>query len=210
MLPPGTWRHIAIAGFLTLVVTLVRLAGEVYGWDERWFGTEAGGGNALVGISWLVLPFGWVFGRHVVRAGAPPASRLAAVIWPVVGIGLAIGAISALFHFLPEPTFTGFLAICVTGVVCGAIARRGWPVLWRTNLLYGLAARLPVIAITPIAVMKAWGTHYEKLAPGSPAVSDAARITILCTAQVFLWLPFTLLVGGLAGGIAAALTRCHP
>lgn len=207
MLPNGTWRQVAIAGVLTLVVTLVRLAGEVNGWGARWFDSQAGGGGALVGIWWLVLPFGWVFGRHLVRVGAPPASRIAAVVWPSIGIALALGLISGMMHLLPQPTLGGFLAMSVIGPVCGAIGLRGWPALWRTNLLYGLAARVPVIVITPIAVMNAWGTHYEKLAPGSPTVTDAARIAILCTAQLVVWLPFTVLVGGLTGGIAAATAR---
>lgn len=157
MLPQGTRRRIAIAAFITLIVTLVRLLGEALGWSDRWFNRDPGGGHALIGISWLVLPFGWVFGRHLVRAAAP-ASRIAAVVWPLIATGIAVGLLSLLQHFLPKPTLESFFLASAVGPVCAAIAYRGWPALWRTNLWYGLAARIPVMIITPIAVLNHWGS----------------------------------------------------
>src|SRR5262245_48392967 len=207
MLPHGTRQQIAIAGSITLIVTLLRLIGEVQGWSDHLFSREPGGGYGLIGISWLVLPFGWVFGRHLVRAGEAPASRVAAVVWPLLTIALAVGLLSLLQHFLPQPTLESFLIASAIGPVCATIAYRGWPALWRTNLWYGIAARIPVMIITPIAVLNHWGTHYEKLAPGSPDLAVGARILVLCIAQVVFWLPFTVLLGGLIGGIAALVTR---
>ena len=60
-----------IAGSITLVVTLLRLLGEVKGWDGSLFSAEAGG-RSWFGIIWLVPVFGILFGRRLAKAGAKP------------------------------------------------------------------------------------------------------------------------------------------
>ena len=55
-------RMVLGPALITLAVTLLRLVGELQGWSPRLFSREAGGGGALVGISWLVPVFGAWFG----------------------------------------------------------------------------------------------------------------------------------------------------
>ena len=77
---------ILIAAVLSLIVSLVRLYGEVQGWAPTIFSTEAGGGGSPLGITWLVLVFGFWFGRRLARDGSRPRSTLLAFVLPIVGI----------------------------------------------------------------------------------------------------------------------------
>jgi hypothetical protein len=52
---------ILVPSLITLAVTILRLAGERQGWPAILFSREAGGGGALVGITWLPLIFGPYF-----------------------------------------------------------------------------------------------------------------------------------------------------
>ena len=61
---------------ITLAVTLLRLVGELQGWSPLLFNREAGGGGALVGISWLVPVFGAWFGW---KLAGPARARRASV-----------------------------------------------------------------------------------------------------------------------------------
>jgi len=49
---------ILIPAIITLGITLLRLAGELAHWSPRFFSPEAGGGFAIIGISWLPFLFG--------------------------------------------------------------------------------------------------------------------------------------------------------
>ena len=68
----ATRRLILVPGVVTLVVTLLRLTGELQGWSPKLFNPEPGGGWALFGI-WLLVPvFGVYFALKLVRAGQAP------------------------------------------------------------------------------------------------------------------------------------------
>ena len=50
----------------------------------------------------------------------------------------------------------------------------------------------------------AWGTHYEKVGPGEGFPMDTVpKILALSFAQLFIWIPWTMLYGGLTGAIVA-------
>src|SRR5512142_3187783 len=70
--PVSTGKLVLVPAVITLGVTLLRLFGELQGWSPRLFSREAGGGGALVGISWLVPVFGAWFGWRIARAGSVP------------------------------------------------------------------------------------------------------------------------------------------
>jgi hypothetical protein len=150
---------------------------------------------------------GWWFGAHLSRLDAAPPSPAAAISWPLAGIVLGVGVMFLVLHVMGQPSFTAFVSICVSNLACAVLALRGWPELFRANLSYGLAARLPIMLITVIAVASGWSTHHTKLAPGSPALPETQRVLVLCAAQVAMWLPFTVLIGGLFGGVAALVCR---
>ena len=73
-------RLILIPSVITLVVTLLRVVGELRHWSPALFNPSAGGGGALVGITWLVPIFGIYFALKLSDAGEGP-----------VGVGRAIG-----------------------------------------------------------------------------------------------------------------------
>jgi hypothetical protein len=94
--------------------------------------------------------------------------------------------------------------IMLGGLIGSWIVWRSWPTLARTLMLYGLAARVPVIVVMLVAMLQNWGTHYDAPPPNFPA--DVPVITkwfqIGVMPQLFLWIPFTIIVGGLFGGFA--------
>jgi hypothetical protein len=78
---------------VTLAITLLRLVGELQGWSRFLFNPDAGGGGALVGISWLPFLFGPYFAWKLAKEGKPPRSA-----WRVVGLAL-LGAVLAIAVF---------------------------------------------------------------------------------------------------------------
>ena len=90
--PPGVWSLGVVPALLTLVVTVLRLVGQVQGWSPTVFGRpEAGGGGALLGISWLIFVFGLWFGVRVQRSGAGPASPGRALVTSLVALAVVLG-----------------------------------------------------------------------------------------------------------------------
>ena len=71
---------------ITLAMTLLRLTGELLHWSPTLFNPAAGGGGALVGISWLPPVFGILFAIQLVRVGLRRRSAAAARSgWPCSG-----------------------------------------------------------------------------------------------------------------------------
>src|SRR5436190_411073 len=66
-------RLIFIPSVITLAVTLLRLIGELQHWSPILFNPTAGGGGAIMGITWLVLIFGVYFALKLSVAGEGPA-----------------------------------------------------------------------------------------------------------------------------------------
>ena len=72
---------ILVPAVITLAITLLRLAGELGHWSHILFNAAAGGGMAIVGISWLPFIFGPYFAVKLVHAGHGPASA-----WKTFGL----------------------------------------------------------------------------------------------------------------------------
>lgn len=186
------------AGVLTTAVTALRLFGELQHWNERLWNRQASGGGALLGIGWLIPICGIWFARKLARNGHAPSDAARARRW--CGLGLAGIAVTFTVAKLLLPVTVGtFLFVIATLPLCAITAFVAWPALARLLLAYALLARLPILVITALAVAGDWGTHYEQLAPGSPPMGDAARTLVLCGAQLGIWIPLTLVVGGMAG-----------
>jgi hypothetical protein len=205
---PSAWRLVKIPALITLIVTLARLTGELLHLDlPLWFGSEAGGNVALVGIVWLVPIFGAWFGWRTVR-WRPTDKPGIAIVLHLFGLVVLIGGVFGAGKLdLEFPA--GILALGVFAVLCSLFAARAWPALYGVNLLYGLLARIPVVLITFPAVFFDWGTHYEKLPPGME-LPDLERALRLALFQFLVWVPFTILLGGLFGSIAGWLRRSRP
>ena len=83
-----------------------------------------------------------------------------------------------------------------------------WPALFKTLLAYGFASRIPVIIVMFLAMLGSWGTHYDYV--NGPQLELAFWPKFLWMAffpQLVLWVAFTILIGSVAGCVAAALRR---
>jgi hypothetical protein len=195
---------------ITLAITLFRLTGELLHWSTALFNPAAGGGGALVGISWLPPVFGIFFAMKLVRAGVGPASGGRAV-------GMALGGVAttALLIFLAiklgvlgQGNFSLLgLLVFTSAIAAGAvIAWWGWPALGHTLLAYALAARIPVALLMLVAMFANWGTHYDVAPPGFPEMSVFTKwLYIGALPQLTTWIAFTVLTGGLTGAITGAI-----
>ncbi|HET7747156.1 MAG TPA: hypothetical protein VFM29_07630 [Vicinamibacteria bacterium] len=196
---------VLVPALITLGVTGLRLAGELLDWSPRFFSREPGGAGALVGIVWLVPVFGAWFGHRLVRMGRPPARAWAAVGYAVAGFALlplSFAASSALKLGSPW----GFLVIAAAAIGAMLVACRGWRDLGRVLFAYGMAARIPVAILMLVAMLNNWGTHYEKGPPGLPEMGMVPLwFWIGLMPQLTFWVAFTMTVGGIFGGIAAAI-----
>ena len=67
--PKSVWGLIAVPALITLAITILRLVGELQPWPSVLFSRQAGGGGAIVGISWLPIIFGPLFAIKLVGSG---------------------------------------------------------------------------------------------------------------------------------------------
>jgi hypothetical protein len=212
MTPSGSLplRSLVVPAVITFVITLLRLTGELMGGPRRLFG-DATGGGALVGIVWLVPVFGVYFAWKLAREGSSAgAGRTVAHALAAVVLVMGAGALAGLVLRLGQ--YAMFGVIVLAGLAAAGIAYRGWPALGRTLLVYGLLARIPVALVMLAAVLAGWRTHYNSPPPDFPAMAPLAKwFFIGFIPQMFLWIPFTILVGTLAGGLAlTVLSRRRP
>ena len=202
----ATRRLILVPAIITLVVTLLRLTGELQGWSPRLFSPEPGGGGALFGI-WLLVPvFGVYFALKLARAGQAPQSGWRVALRAIISLAVIAGIIALTLSVVSNP----IVLIPILGVLAlGAavfLMRKTWPALYSTLVSYGLAARIPVVVLMFFAIMGNWGTHYDGPPPNFPETGPFVEwfLTGLFP-QLTFWIAFTIIVGMLFGGVAAAL-----
>jgi hypothetical protein len=201
---------IAVPSLITLVVTIVRLVGELQDWSPTLFGKAAGGGASIVGIAWLVPIFGVYFAYRLIKAGYTPSSA-----WRVLGSSLAAIALiivsGVLVNVLGLPPLAGLVIFGAVALVATWIAAKPWPALGRTLVAYGLAARIPVVIVMLIAMLGNWGTHYDVAPPNAPEIATwnpfLKWLVIGVIPQLTAWIGFTAAFGGLFGAIAAFVLR---
>jgi hypothetical protein len=200
-------KLIFVPAVITLAVTLLRLVGELQNWSPALFNRQPGGGGALVGIVWLVPVFGIYFALQLLKAGEAPASRTMGAVLPLAALG-ACFASGFVISKLGMPSVANVVAFNVALAAGGALAARGWPALGKVNFAYGLAARIPVATVMLVAMFANWGTHYEGAPPGFPDMATLPKwLLIGLLPQLVLWVGFTVIVGGLFGGLTAAIKR---
>ena len=195
-------RLILVPAVITLAVTLLRLVGELQRWSPTLFSREAGGAGALVGIVWLVPIFGIYFAIRLNRAGRGPASRGRAIGYALVALVTAFVLGFAISKLSPS-VVANIGLFSLASVLSLWVAYRGWPELGKVEVLYGLAARIPVAIVMLIAMAANWGTHYELGPPGFPEMGLVSKWFLIgLLPQLFLWIPFTVIVGSLFGSLA--------
>ena len=195
---------------ITLAVTLLRLTGELLNWSPSLFNRAAGGGGALVGISWLPPVFGILFAIQLARAGHGPRSGGRAIGMALLGVVVAVAVVAgagALGIIQPGGFSLLALVLLTTAIAIGAaIAWSGWPALGRTLLAYGMAARIPVALVMLVAMLANLGTHYDVAPPGFPEMRVFSKwLMIGALPQLTTWIAFTVLLGAVFGSIAGAV-----
>jgi hypothetical protein len=202
----STWELIRIPAMITLVVTVLRLVGELQHWSHFWFNAQPGGGGALIGIVWLAPIFGIYFALKLQSMGETP--KIGRTIgFVVIGLVVIVGG-----SFLANAIFHGRLIfIIVANLIAGVgglIQLYGWPSLSRILLAYGFAARIPVAIVMFFAIKGNWGTHYDGPPPGFPEMGWFPKFLIIgALPQLLLWVAFTMIIGALVGAIAVAIAR---
>ena len=213
---PNVKELVRIPALIALVVTLARLAGELAGGPAMLFNREPGGPGSLVGIVWLVPIFGIYFALKLARSGHAPQSAGKVIGFSLLAL-LAAAAIGFLVVKLTGDPNVGVslrgvvgqqLGFGVAAVVALLILRRVWVPFFQTMLRYAFASRLPVVIVMLVTMIGGWGTHYELGPPGYPEMALPVKFVLIgLVPQLTFWVAFTVVVGSLVGGIAAALSR---
>jgi hypothetical protein len=207
----STWNLIAIPALITLAITILRLVGELEQWPKPWFSNVAGGGAAIVGISWLPIIFGPWFAVKLVRAGNGPASTAKAIGFAFLSVVVLFGAgfwFDSMFHDLSYLIVIPLLLMLASAFIPGL----AWRSLGSTLLAYAFAARIPVLVVMFLAMKgnggQGWGTHYDAVAPMFAHLSFAKKYAIeALIPQMTLWIGWTVAAGALFGTIAGAVAR---
>ncbi len=200
---------ILIPAVITLAITILRLVGELEGWPAPFFNKAAGGGMALVGISWLPIIFGPYFAMKLANAGEGPSSSGKAIGACVLGLLVFVVA-GATFSAALKKSSPPLILLCFALWLASAfIPLLGWRALGKTLLAYAFAARIPVVVVMFIAMSanagQGWGTHYDVTTPGFKVTSFAQKfIDLAVLPQLTLWIGWTAILGGLLGAICAA------
>lgn len=206
------WKLVIVPGIITLAITLLRLVGELQNWSPALFNKTAGGGGALIGISWLPPVFGILFAIQLVRMGFGPKSRGQAVGFAVGGVVVTIVAmmVGGALGIVKEGEFslTALVYFIVASGVGAGLAYGGWPALGQTLFAYAVVARVPVALVMLAAMAGNWGTHYDALPPNFPRpdIGLVEKWVMLgALPQFTVWIAITVLFGALFGSIAGAI-----
>jgi len=204
----STMQLILVPAIITLAVTILRLVGELQHWSPKLFNSSAGGGGALVGISWLPFIFGPYFALKLASAGDGPSSVGKSIGFAALGLVLMMGGFILAVN--PKIDFPGkFLVGILIVVAAGALQFNPWPALFKTLVAYGYAARIPVAIIMFFAISGNWGTHYDVVPPGYTGPTDTIPKFLFIGAlpQLVMWIVITVVVGSLVGSIATAIAH---
>ena len=207
----STLRLIAVPALITLAITVLRLVGELKHWPAPWFSTAAGGGAAVVGISWLPIIFGLYFALKLAAANEGPGSYGRAIGFSFLGFFVFVLA-GALFGLSMRHAsiLTPISLLLMLAASLGPLF--GWPALGRVLLAYAFAARIPVVIVMYLAMTgnngAGWGTHYDAVPPMLASMSLGKRFLMAAVApQLTLWIGWTVITGAIVGGIVAAIAR---
>lgn len=214
--PLTTRSLVLVPAIVTLLVSVIRLVGELQGWNETWFNTAGPGPDrqqGLFGITLLVPLFGFWFGWRLRRATGGPKGVGKAMWVYVAGAGVLVGgflaAAAAGLIVMPTKAAPGVPEgmLWAVGLVVAAllVGFAAWPRLSATLFVYALLARIPVIALTFLAVAKDWDTHHTKLPPDFALPEGTSKAVFLSMPQGTFWIAITVLVGGVCGCLGAAL-----
>ncbi len=206
----SVWGLVLVPAVVSLGVTGLRLVGELQHWSKTWFNPEAGGPWSVVGITWLAPVFGIYFALQLPSRGEAFGSARRAVGFALLGVVVMVGGtfFSAPLHI--NRSFEGRLVYFWAAYVLAGLATfPGWPALFKTQLAYGFAARVPVALVMFFAFRGNWGTHYDAAPSDLPAGMGLwpKYVWLGLIPQLTFWVGFTIVTGMLFGTVVAALAR---
>lgn len=200
-------RLIMYPAIITLVVTLLRLTGELLHGPAILFSRAEGGGGAIIGISWLPFIFGPYFAVRLFDRNMKPSSYGKTILFALAGfVVLACGALVA---FEPTVHFTGHMVVGLLLIVgAAALQYLPWLELAQTLIAYAFLARIPVAVVMFFAMRGHWGTHYDAELAGTMQLPFWTKYLYLAIApQLIMWIVYTMTVGAVFGGIYVAIVR---
>lgn len=208
---PNIKQIILVPALISLGVTILRLIGELNHWSPALFNASAGGGGAIIGISWLIPIFGIYFAVKLIKDGHGPTSAGKTIGLTLLSIVVFMG-----LFFVAVQLTTNTNIQLVVGVVASAVGlciiSKGWPELYKTLLAYAFAARIPVAILMFFAIMGNWGTHYD--VPPTPEYPEMSWIAkwfwIGLIPQLTVWIWTTAALGSVFGAIAAFFVKPKP
>lgn len=200
-------KFIFVPAVVTLAITVLRLVGELQNWSPSLFSKDAGGGSAIIGISWLPPILGIYFARKLLKEGETPTSAGRVILNAIVGILLMIAG--GFIGLSPKIQFPGKIFVGVLMMIAAAAVQfASWRKLFKVLLAYAFAARVPVAILMFVAIKGAWGTHYDVPPPDFREMDWFSKYVLIgFLPQMFLWIPFTLVTGALTAGITAAIMQ---
>jgi len=205
---------VALPAILTLLVTVLRLVGELQHWGSPWVVNAHGGSDgAILGVTWLPVLFGPYFAWMLIKSGFGPSSVGGAVGAAVGSVVLfLIGSVVAGYTETHPGilTLVGFLITLAAAFIPG----KGWRAFGVTLLAYAFAARIPVAIVMFIAMSahggQGLGTHYDVVGDQFAALASPwwkKFVLFGLIPQVTLWIGWTAAVGSLAGTLVTAIFR---
>ena len=202
---------VTVPALITLGITLVRLVGELQHWPKPWFNPAAGGGGAIIGISWLPIIFGPYFAMKLAGAGDGPSSAGRAIGFAFLALAVYVVAGFLFGKTVGHASFLTLLALLLM-LLAGFVPGIGWRPLGNTLLAYAFAARIPVLIVMYLAMSgnggQGWGTHYDAVAPVFAPLAFATKYLYTAVLpQMTMWIGWTVVVGSVVGTIAAAVAR---
>jgi hypothetical protein len=209
---PNIAGLVAVPAILTLIVTVLRLVGQLQHWGSPWVVNSHGGSDfTVLGVTWLPLFFGPYFAWMLIRSGFGPSSVGGAVA-AAIGCVLVffVGALVAGY----TETHPGILTLVGFLITLGAafIPGKGWRAFGVTLLTYAFAARIPVAIVMFIAMSahggQGLGTHYDVVGDQFAAFASPwwkKFVLFGFIPQLTLWIGWTAAVGSLVGALITAI-----
>ncbi len=203
---------VAFPAILTLLVTILRLVGELQHWGSPWVVNSHGGSDgAILGITWLPIIFGPYFAWMLIKSGFGPGS-VGGAVGAAIGsvVSFLIGSIVAGYTETHPGilTLVGFLITLAAAFIPG----KGWRAFGVTLLVYAFAARIPVAIVMLIAMSahsgQGLGTHYDVVGDQFAALASPwwkKFVLFGLIPQMTLWIGWTLAIGSLTGTLVTAI-----
>jgi len=201
---PSIGRLIVVPAVVSIAMTALRLVGELLHWPKPLVNSDVCG-KAILGVVWLVPIFGIYFAVKLFYAGDTPERFGRSLLLAISGLALKLAG-----TFLMEShamTYAlrlsmNFIVTLIALVLCAM----AWLTLCKVLLAYGYLSRIPVAIVQYLAMRGHWGTHYDALDPGFPAIGFwPTFLRVSFVPNVFFMEAYTVVVGALVGIATAAL-----